>query len=349
VTCDRVGIATLDELREHLQWAIEVEHTTIPSYLCALYSLDAERNAAAVEVLHSVVLEEMLHLALAANLLNAVGGRPELDSPRLLPAYPRRLPHRDPPLDIPLLPFGPDALEVFLNIEHPCTADAPAQGDGYETIGQFYDAIRLGLLTLSDQLGEHVVFCGDASRQLADEEFRDGPGRIFAITGLDTALAALALIVEQGEGVAHSQVWDGDRDMFHAERDAVGHYYRFLQLRVGRRFQRGDTPQSGPTGDAIEIDWDAVRPMRPDPRSTDHPPGSAVRVATDRFNAVYCTVLQLLEQTVNGRPEQLGPAISTMFRLRGHAEALMQLPSASGVGSAGPSFEYVPPEHRAAP
>jgi hypothetical protein len=38
-------------------------------------SLDAERNPEAVDVVGSVFAEEMLHLALAANLLNAVGGR----------------------------------------------------------------------------------------------------------------------------------------------------------------------------------------------------------------------------------------------------------------------------------
>jgi len=69
-------IDTLDSLREHLQWAIELEHATLPPYLTALYSLDPERNPAAVEVLSSVFVEEMLHLALAANLLNAVGGAP---------------------------------------------------------------------------------------------------------------------------------------------------------------------------------------------------------------------------------------------------------------------------------
>ena len=37
-------------LQEHLQCAIELEHTTLPPYLCALYSLDRERNAAAAEV-----------------------------------------------------------------------------------------------------------------------------------------------------------------------------------------------------------------------------------------------------------------------------------------------------------
>ncbi len=30
-------IATLDDLRTHLQWAIELEFATIPPYLCALY------------------------------------------------------------------------------------------------------------------------------------------------------------------------------------------------------------------------------------------------------------------------------------------------------------------------
>ena len=37
-------IATIESLREHLQWAIELEHFTLPPYLCALYSLDADRN-----------------------------------------------------------------------------------------------------------------------------------------------------------------------------------------------------------------------------------------------------------------------------------------------------------------
>lgn len=62
-------IATIDDLREHLQWAIELEHATLPPYLCALYSLDPERNPEAVEAVAGVFIEEMLHLTLAANLL----------------------------------------------------------------------------------------------------------------------------------------------------------------------------------------------------------------------------------------------------------------------------------------
>jgi hypothetical protein len=85
-------ITSEESLREHLQWAIELEHSTIPPYLCALYSIEIGRNPDVVEVISSVVVEEMLHMTLAANLLNAVGGRPQLDTRHMLPGYPRPLP-----------------------------------------------------------------------------------------------------------------------------------------------------------------------------------------------------------------------------------------------------------------
>src|SRR5262245_26084854 len=147
------GIDTLDGLREHLQCAVELEHATLPSYLCALYSLDRARNPEAAEVMLSVFVEEMLHTMLAANLLNAVGGRPEFDTPRLLPPYPRYLPHGDRSFELPLVPFGPDALDVFLRIERPAPPTAPAEADAYETIGQFYSAIEEGVRELCDQFG----------------------------------------------------------------------------------------------------------------------------------------------------------------------------------------------------
>ena len=78
------SITSMESLREHLQWAIELEHATIPAYLCALYSIKSGSNLEAVELISSVVIEEMLHLTLAANLLNAVGGEPRLDIPRML-------------------------------------------------------------------------------------------------------------------------------------------------------------------------------------------------------------------------------------------------------------------------
>jgi hypothetical protein len=334
-------IASIESLREHLQWAIELEHCTVPPYLCALYSLDAVRNPDAAEVVSSVLVEEMLHMTLAANLLNAVGGQPRLDTPQMLRGYPRSLPHSDRSLQIPLLRFGPEALEVFLTIEQPAAPCGPAESDGYETIGQFYEAIKDGLRELCSALGEARVFCGDPARQIADAPFPSG--RTIAVVDLATALAALDEIVEQGEGTEHGQVWDGDRDVFHPECDQVGHYYRFQELKVGRRYRPGDTPQSGPTGGPISVDWNGVRPMRPNPRTCEHAPGSAIRTAQEQFNHSYCALLRLLEQTFNGSPQTLERSVGAMFRLKVQAQALMEMRLEDGTVTAGPTFEYVAP------
>ena len=340
-------IATIESLREHLQWAIELEHFTLPPYLCALYSLDPARNSEAAELMTSVLVEEMLHMTLAANLLNAVGGRPRLDTPRMLPAYPRCMPHGDRSFEVPLLCFSPEALEVFLKIEKPALPEAPPESDDYETIGQFYEAIGQGLRDLCTTLGESNVFCGDPARQVdAGSLFDSCGGRINVINNLAAALDALEEIVEQGEGAGHTQVWDGDCDVHHPDRELVAHYYRFEELKLGRRYQRGDTPQSGPTGEAIFIDWDGVRPMRNNPRTSDHAPGSTIRNSQEDFNHAYCELLRLLDKAFDGTPQILGAAIGGMYGLKAKAQALMQIQIEDGIATAGPTFEYVVPDRR---
>ncbi|MEV0151194.1 ferritin-like domain-containing protein [Nonomuraea sp. NPDC050733] len=313
-------IDTLGSLREHLQWAIELEHATLPPYLTALYSLDPARNPAAVEVVSSVFVEEMLHLALAANLLNAVGGAPRLDTPEMLPPHPRKLPHGD--LELSLMPFGPEALEMFLLLEQPAAPSAPPEDEGYETIGQFYAAIEQGLRYLCDTLGEKEVFCGDPARQVSGGHFRHTDGRLVAVTDLASALDALEEIVEQGEGNARSEVWDGDQD-------EVAHYYRFMELKLGRRYRRGDTPESGPTGEKLSVDLTGVLPMTPNP---------ADRAAQEEFNHTYCAILHLLELAFNGSPRMLAVATGEMYALKAQAQELMR--------RGGLTFEYVPPELR---
>jgi len=333
-------IATLDSLQEHLQWAIELEHFTIPPYLCALYSLDPVRNTEAAEVIASVLVEEMLHMTLAANLLNAVGGVPRIDTPRMLLPYPRPLPHSDGSFEVPLARFSPESLEVFLKIERPAPPCAPPEDDRYESIAQFYDAIRRGLCELCEHLGEVNVFRGDPARQVTDPLVYTGGGKIVSVTGLDTALAALEEIVDQGEGIQF-EVWDGDVDVLHPEREQVAHYFRFQELKLGRRYRCGDTPQSGPTGEAISIDWDDVLPMRANPHTGDHARGSPIRTAQEEFNRAYCAILQLLGQAFDGRPEVLASAVGAMYGLGDQARALMRMPTADGLETAGPTFEYV--------
>ncbi|WP_350275473.1 ferritin-like protein [Kribbella sp. HUAS MG21] len=333
-------IDTIDSLHRHLQWAIELEHATLPPYLCALYSLDPARNPDAVEVVSSVFVEEMIHLSLAANLLNAVGGEPRLDVPEMLPGYPRQLPHGS--VELSLLPFGTDALEMFLRLEKPEAPGAPSQSDDYETIGQFYDAIEDGLRYLCETLGEDKVFSGDPRRQVTAGPFHHTAGTLQPVTDLASALSALEEIVEQGEGTARGEVWDGDRDIFHPDRDEVAHYYRFQELKLGRRYQRGDTPQSGPSGDPVTVDPAGVSPMQANPRRSDN---AQIRAAQEEFDNTYCTLLFLLEQAFTGEPAMIHDATRAMFGLKSEALKLMQL-SEDDHTTAGPTFRYVDPDTR---
>jgi CDGSH-type Zn-finger protein len=341
-----MAIRTIESLRQHLQWAIEIEHATLPPYLCALYSIKEGHNREAFEVIHSVLLEEMLHMTLAANLLNAVGGAPQVDKPGFMPLYPTSLPHSNKAFVVSLTKFSRDALAVFLQIERPTEHTGLPEDDQFETIGQFYEAIEDALRRLCRELGEGAVFTGEPARQVTDELYYGGGGRIIAVRDLTSAMAALAEIVEQGEGLQHKEIWDGDRDMFHPERGEVAHYFRFSELAVGRRFQPGDTPQSGPTGDRFRVDWDAVHNMRPNPRAGDYPEGSEIRARLDEFNRSYSGLLHLLHESFNGSPRLLAVATGLMYGLKEEAIRLMALPAGDGESTVGPSFEYVPPSRR---
>jgi ferritin-like protein len=338
-----VSIATIDELRQHLQWAIQLEHSTLPPYLCALYSIHPGTNEDAAEVIQSVFVEEMLHMLLAANLLNAVGGTPAIDRPDFIPRYPAYLPHSADAFLVPLARFAPDTIETFMRIERPAASDAEPEPERYDTIGQFYEAIEAGLRALCARLGEAAVFSGDPARQVTPDDFDyGGSGQIVPVYDLASALWAVDEIEEQGEGLKHAAIWDGDRDMFHPDREAVAHHFRYQQILAGRAYSRGDTPQSGPTGDIVAVDWNAVYPMRANPRSDDYPADSPVRAKMAEFNHTYSDLLRGLQRALDGDPTHLSSLVDVMFDLKRLAEELMQMPSGDGVTNAGPPFEYFP-------
>jgi hypothetical protein len=338
-------ISTVDSLRQHVQGALELEHSTLPPYLCALFSIHEGTNVQSVEVIKSVFIEEMLHLALAANVLNAIGGAPTLNEPDFVPNYPTALPHSDNSFEVPLAPFTPATIETFMRVERPGERHAESEADNFETIGQFYRAIEEGIKYLCATLGPDAVFTGDPDRQITPEMLGFvGERRVVAVHNLRTALEAIDEIEEQGEGLKHRQVWDGDRDMFHPEREEVAHYFRFSEILQGRSYVRGDSPRSGPSGEAFVVDWAAVYPMRANPKVADYPIGSPVRSKMIEFNAKYCEMLSTLHRAFNGETACLSPAISMMFELRSIATELLAMPSGDGVTTAGPSFEFVTSE-----
>ena len=108
-------------LRRDLQTALELEHATIPTYLTALASIKSSYNLKIQRVMKVVIIQEMMHMALVANILNAVGGEPSLYSKNFIPNYPSRLPGGvQPDLISPIEKLSLGLIRnIFMKIEEP--------------------------------------------------------------------------------------------------------------------------------------------------------------------------------------------------------------------------------------
>lgn len=332
-------INDLHDLQCHLQWALAVEHATIPPYLCALYSIPEGHNVEAATLIRSVVMEEMLHMTLVANVLNAVGGTPHIYDAKFVHRYPTYLPHSADAFKVHLRPLCPDAVDTFLHIEQPAKAGAKPEGDHYHTLGQFYEAIEDGLKRLCAALGPEKVFTGHADRQVQPGTwYYGGGGDVVAVHDLESALSALEEVMEQGEGFS-GEIFDHDGRF--NDVDELAHYFRFMELKLGRRYQPTDTPSSGPTGNALPIDWSAILPMNEDPHSEDYRAYPSIHRQMVIFNRIYTRLLGQLQKAFSGNPGALRDAAPIMYELKYQAEALMRIPSPLAPGmTVGPAFEF---------
>jgi len=345
-------INSREELIEYLNAALALEHATIPVYLTAYYSIESTSNSDAAHIIRVTAVEEMLHLTLVANVLNAVGGSPDLTRPGFVPNYPARLPDGEDDFTVDLRPFSPEAVDTFCKIERPRKApdegarlvetntDKPllvesptTEGIRFYSIGEFYEEIVEGIKELA--AADPNFFCGDPSRQVGPEYFYSGGGSIIEVHDLDTAMTALNFIAEQGEGL------DGGLYDTHGE---LAHYYRFRQLGLGRYYQKGDHPDA-PTGPELEIDWDKVLRTKVSAKLADYPAGSELAGVARAFNADYRRFLTLVTTAFNGEPKKLEEAVWFMFRLRDGFTRLMRnpLPGSGGLNAA-PTFELDVPD-----
>jgi hypothetical protein len=317
-----MGIRTPEELREHLALAMRVELSTIPPYLYAMYSIEDQRSEA-TRLLMSIVAEEMLHLALAANLLVAVGGEPEFLAVALQPTYPGLLAHHRPDLSLHLAPASPELIRsTFMVIERPGASDARPEADGYHTLGQFYAAVEGAIERLS---AEGPLFvAGSEMRQLAGHHFYGAvefdaadSGDLVLVTDPMSAKEAIEVIVHQGEGLAEHR-W---ADPAHQE---LTHYAKLVQIVDG----------GSPLG--------KVRPVRVDPRSADYP--AAVRPISDLLNGTYRALFHVLDALYQPRAHK-GELVGVLYRLMTGtlgplARHLTTVPLDDGT-VAGPTFEPV--------
>lgn len=286
-------IDTVEDLREHIELAIQVELSTIPPYLFAMYSIEDQGSEAAL-LIRSIVAEEMLHAALAANLLLAVGGRPDFSSTAYIPRYPCDLPHHRPPLLLELAPCSHQLIqEVFMRIEQPELHGAPDQPDQFETLGQFYHALEVGLRRLSNS---GSLFANPQTEaQMSDPSFyspvqfdAEDSGGLMMIDDLDSAIEAIEIIIHQGEGLSDER-W---ADPSHQE---LTHFYKLKRIM--------DVP--GELG--------SVRPLRRNPVSSDYP--RQIRPVSDLFNASYRQVYLVMSELFSpgfDRPDRVGRLYSLM-------------------------------------
>ena len=220
-------VDTREELVYLLGQACEIEHGLMCEYLYAQFSLkrgtdegltpaQLVRVQAWEAAMISVIKQEMLHLALATNVLTAIGAAPHFERPD----FPI-LSHWYPPgVQIALVPFGERALRHFIYLERPeamalddaagFAADQHAQPltvddaglvavpEEWQTVGHLYRGIEAGLANLCARYGEDAVFIGPTQAQAVTDIF-EWP-ELIAVTDRASAGRAIETIVEQGEG-----------------------------------------------------------------------------------------------------------------------------------------------------
>jgi len=199
---------SVDDARSMLQTAIGVEFGTLPPYLYALYSIRPGFNSQSRELIKSVVLQEMMHMCLASNILNALGCNPELKPQRYPGPLPGDIGPDGTPLTIHLLPFSRNAMEQGMSIEEPedppdfpeREALALTAAPQTVTIGEFYRALDEFLATLPASAWHKN------RNQVVDNQFF--PGQLFAINNYDDAHKAIQEIVSEEEGNRQGTQYD---------------------------------------------------------------------------------------------------------------------------------------------
>jgi CDGSH-type Zn-finger protein/uncharacterized Fe-S cluster protein YjdI len=350
-----ISIRSREDLIYLLSEAAEIEHNLMCCYLFAAFSMktadDGLDTAAANEiaawkrVIIGVAVQEMTHLALANNVLMSIGAAPHFGRPN----FPVAAGYHPADVVVSLRRFDLETLAHFIYLERPEGVERK-DGEGfsspgvaqyrreaagrrfmpsaqdYQTVGEFYRALRNGCIELAKTLGEATLFCGDPAQQV-DGTMVSLKG-LTAVTDLQSALRAIDTIVEQGEG--------SPADAAHS------HYQQFLGIDMAFRARQ-----------AKDASFDPARAVAPNPvmRNPPNPQGRTYIDAPeaakllDFTNALYAVMLRCLAQgfadTEASRKRRLIDAgVELMYAMPPLAEALTRLPaSASAPGhTAGLTF-----------
>ncbi|MEH1903744.1 ferritin-like domain-containing protein [Nostoc sp.] len=310
----------LDWLETSLQSAIELELSTIPPYLCAWWSIKDSKTDAAT-LIRSIIIEEMLHMGLACNMLTTITGTPNIT----IPVYPGHLPGGvRQELTVYLAGLSQDYLtDICMQIEYPESGPiALYRGITYPTIGAFYDAIHAAFHFFKPTLTGH--------NQLTTT-FGSINQSLWAIRSLDDVDNAISIIKRQGEGTSESPDAGG-----FGGTEELAHYYKFAEIYHGHQLiqQNGRWVYEGPA-----IPFPDTYQMAQVPAGGWPNPPQNVQQLLKQFNTTFQSMLTNLENAwKDGNEDELGTAISLMFDLGDPAIDLMKIALPSGSGNYGPDF-----------
>ncbi len=326
---DHVTVARVDRdmdwLKSALQTAIELEQSTLPLYLAAMFSLEVQ-NYTNYNLLRSVVMEEMVHMAIASNMLAAIGGTPRIKD--LRPGFPGMgLPGgAEPDFEGVLARLSKRQLRNFMRLELPAfLLPAKFKDEKYPTISTLYAAVAEAIDHNADAV-RAAVKAGGKSNQVGDNI---GFTTIAYSEGTDPVeqmKSGIHEIIEQGEGASsrtlHAPDFEGEES----------HYAKYAEMFYGARYQLPVpaielTRESEPEFfKGTPIQWPVVTNVLAVPSDgyakvlALDPQGAEVEAALEKFDGKYTEIMTLLDLMWNGPSAEswpsFGKAVADMAELR---------------------------------
>ena len=351
-----------------LAQASELEHSLACQYLFTAFSLKERTNEGITgdqqftitrswrpQIL-GIAVQEMLHLALASNLLTAIGGAPYFRRAN----FPQGKTHTSLNLRFMLAPFSEDTLQRYICFELPQDFQpTPGETDwnevcaqlearpeffleepllpkklDFHSIGELYGLIGEGFAEIETRLQAtgKTLFIGPPGAQ-ATGIFKE----LTSVKDVASAQRVIDLIVEQGES---------------APRDRGGNHFRkFIKILQEYRTERQNDPAFQPARPVVENPLLDLQRDQPDAVRL----GANVitdelsRDAMEIFAAAYEVMLQLLaryfahsEEDEEQRYVLKSAFLNLMpFVLSPIGKAITELPAGDGFDgkTAGPSFE----------
>lgn len=313
-------------LHEALQSTIALEHSTLPLYLSAMFSLEVQ-NYPTYNAIRSVAMEEMVHMAIAANMLAAIGGSPRIKD--LDPGYPCvGLPGgAEPDLHVGLAQLSRRQIQNFMRLEAPLfLLPDKYREEGYPTIGRLYTAVKEAIVANAPAVRNSFAAGGPAN-QVGDNI---GFTTIKATPDLDPVDQldqAIDEILAQGEGSTSGTIQAGPE-----YENEESHYGKFAELWYGARYREPSPPAALSLETEPEffkgtrITWPVVVNTLAVPSDgyarilASDPNGAAVTKDLDAFDAVYTQIMAELDAMWNGPADTLWPtfgeAVKGMTDLR---------------------------------